>query len=57
MQVDLPNKRYIENINGWEICQRCIGSPAMYYVMKRGTSVHTSKDLNYIRKLAKERKW
>lgn len=37
-------------VNGFEITARLVGTPACYYVARRGDVVFTSKSINYIRR-------
>lgn len=41
----------------WVVTVHCRGTSAQFYMAKRNGEVHTSKDLNYINKLVRERSY
>lgn len=47
-------KKLVNTVNGFAITQHLLGSPATYYMAKRGNTVYTSKDYNYIIRKARD---
>jgi len=42
-------------VNGFEIKVHLKGTSAQYYTAKRGNQVYTSKDINYLLRMVKNR--